>query len=108
MGEYPAAGTPEGDRWAAAGFPRDAAGNAQVPPAPAPPARALDTVPAVGDVVGYQCHDAYAAPARDRVQLIVVTGHEDDGAGGVRVRGLALGFAEDTASFTPDQLTALG
>lgn len=110
MSSYPPAGTPEGDRWAAAGFPADPAGNPQVPPAPAPApaAQALDGVPAVGDLVGYPCHDAYASPARDRVQVITVTGHEDDGAGGVRIRGLALGFTEDTASFTADQLTALG
>jgi hypothetical protein len=103
---FPDPGSPEGQRWAAAGFPvRD--GAPEIPPAP--PAVPLEegSLPKPGQLAGFPVHDAYATPARNRVQLILITGHEDDGAGGTRLRGLALGYAEDTASFTPAQLTIL-
>lgn len=100
---FPAPGTPEGDRWAAAGHPVDPATHLPV----IPPAVGNGEL-SPGDLVGYPCHDAYAVGgARNRVQAIVVIGTEDTGAGGVRVRGLAIGYADDAASFTADQLVPL-
>lgn len=103
---FPDPASPEGQRWAAAGFPA-ADGVPQIPPAPVVvPAEAVAAgqAPAVGSLCLYASHDPYAQPARDRSQVILVTALEDDGQGGIRVRGLAVGYADDAASFTADQL----
>lgn len=102
---FPDPASPEGQRWAAAAFPADG-GVPQIPAAPAPaaPAFAAGDAPSIGSVCLYTSHDPYAQPARDRTQVILVTALEDDGDGGTRVRGLALGYADAAASFTPGQL----
>ncbi len=89
---FPAPGTPEGDAWAAAGFPRDEQGNAVVPEvAPKDPPAALS-------LARYTYHDGQAGT--DRTQVILVTGTEDSG----QVRGFPLGFTDQAAAFTPAML----
>lgn len=101
--QFPAPGTPEGERWAAAGYPIDPATHLPVIPQPAAPG--TSGVPQVGALFGYPCHDAYASGgARSRVQVILVTGTEENGA---RVRGVAVGYTDNAASFTVDQLIPL-
>lgn len=66
------------------------------PAAAAVPAK----LPPAGTVARYTTYDAYASPARDRDQLVLVTGADETG-----VRGLVLGYADDAAAFPPDALT---
>lgn len=102
---YPDPSTPDGQRWAAAGFPTDAAGN---PAIPAPPAAAVpvDQAAEIGKLARYTFHDTYSSPPRDRTQVVLVTGHDTDDSGQVtHLRGFALGYEDDAAAFLPSQLT---
>lgn len=98
---FPAPDSPEGQAWAAAGFPvKD---GAPVIPAAAP-AEPMEP-PAVGSIARYTFHDAYANPPGDRTQVVLVTGHDTDAAGNVTaVRGFALGFEDVAAAFGPGML----
>jgi hypothetical protein len=72
-------------------------------PAPAEPAPAL---PEVGTLARATHWDAYASPARDRTQLILVTGTETDETDGTsKVRGISLGYEDDAGAFVPGSLT---
>src|SRR5260221_3799297 len=88
--------SPDGQAWAAAGFPVDPATGAPAIPPPAPP---KDPPPA-GTLARYTFHDAYSEPPADRTQVILVTSVEDGG----QVRGFALGFEDQAASVAPGQL----
>ncbi len=94
---FPDPASPEGQAWAAAGFPTDETGAPAVPAAPPPEPK--DPPPA-GALASYTYHDDYSQPPGPRTQVILVTGHDDDG----RVRGFPLGHADQAASFDPGQL----
>ena len=77
-----------------------------VPPAQSASETADPVAPAAapprGEVCRYTVFDAYADPARDRDQLVIVTG-EPDGTGAVP--GFVLGWADAVeASFRPEDL----
>lgn len=73
------------------------------PAAEAAPAPAAAVVaPAPGEVCRYQVYDAYADPARDRDQIVLITGGPDETGA---VAGVVLGFADAVeASFRPEDL----
>lgn len=75
-------------------------------PAAAASEPAPAVVPPVGSLARYASLDGYAAPARVREHVVLVIGHDTADDGTVRVRGLVLGYADEAASFLPDQLTA--
>jgi hypothetical protein len=87
---------------------------ALAPPDAAPPAAAAEVpasapaLPAPGMLARATLWDAYASPMRERTQLILVTGHdeEDDGQGGiaVKVRGFTLGYEDEAGAFVPGSL----
>src|SRR5260370_38603482 len=95
---YPDPVSPQGQAWAAAGFPT-ADG---VPQIPAVPDR---EPPEPGSLARYTSRDDYADPPRDRDQVILVTGYDTGPDGQVTVRGFALGFADQGAAFHPGRLT---
>lgn len=74
-------------------------------PAPAPDAPEVPEGPPAkaGDVMTYTSHDAYGDPPGERTQIVLVMGTDEQG----RVRGKALGFADEGASFAPGVLQAL-
>lgn len=67
---------------------------AAVPDVAAPAAAPVVSV-AVGDIIFLRSFDAYATPQRERDQLAIVTGVEDQGA---TVRAFVLGYADDAAA----------
>jgi hypothetical protein len=75
----------------------------QAEAAAAEEARASAYVPQVGEMVAYPSHDAYASPPRERVQLVYVTGIDENG----RIYGKPMGFADEGAVFEPGQLHSL-
>ena len=62
------------------------------------------TVPPVGTLARYTTYDPYASPARNRDQLVLVTGHAPQADGTIRVLGYVLGWAEDAAHFLAENL----
>jgi hypothetical protein len=81
--------------------------DAALPPAPPAPPAPVPDVPAPGTIARYAMYDSYASPARERDQLVLVTGYENAGTPEVRVTGVVLGFADgaNQAHFLPGQLT---
>lgn len=67
-----------------------------------PPASAAEPAPQPrpASVVRVARWDAYASPARQRVQLVLVTGTNPDGS----LRGLVLGHEEDQVNVPLEQL----
>jgi hypothetical protein len=94
---FPAPDSPEGQAWAAAGYPVDEQKNPVIPDVPAP---APKDPPAVGSLAHYTFEDRLSSPPRDRTQVVLVTGVEDTG----HVRGFPVGFADEAAAFVPEDL----
>jgi hypothetical protein len=94
---FPAPDSPEGQAWAAAGYPVQD-GQPVIPAVAAPEPK---DPPAVGSLAAYTFHDQLSSPPADRTQVVLVTAVDDTG----HVRGFPLGFADDAAAFLPEQLS---
>lgn len=70
---------------------------------------AAPSVPRPGTIARHVVNDPYGPHgARDREQVLVVTGADVEADGTVKVRALPVGYADDAGAFAPEVLTWQG